>query len=153
MFYTKFEKLCKEKKVSPSKVASDIGLSKSSATYWKRGSEPRAEVLFKISDYFNVSPLYFFDEDEKENIQSDQEIMEAYDGNKKIDKEEANLLIFDNALQMQATNTFSKGIDIADQALLQATTDIPDKVLNQWIYESVQRLSRSRSDKIKLERF
>lgn len=153
MFYPKFEKLCKENKVSPSKVASDIGLSKSSATYWKRGSEPRAEILFKIADYFNVSPLYFFDEDEKKEIQSDQELMEAYKDTKELDDKETTLLIFDNALQMQTANVYNKSLEIADQALLQAAQDIPDQVLDQWIQDSVKRLTRSRIKKLKLVKY
>lgn len=147
MFYPKFEKLCKENKVSPSKVASDIGLSKSSATYWKRGSEPRAEILFKIADYFNVSPLYFFDEDEKKEIQTMQEILAD---DKTLDQEEIRSHIFDEALHIQTFNIWSKACDIADQALLQATQEIPDQILDKWIQESIKSMSRSRLKKLKL---
>lgn len=58
-FYEVFMELCREKDVPPTVVANDIGLSGTSATYWKRGAVPRRKTLQKLADYFNV-PLDVF---------------------------------------------------------------------------------------------
>lgn len=59
MFYDKYVGLCSEKKISPSKAATEIGLNKASVTNWKKnGYTPRTEVLQRIANYFEV-PLDF----------------------------------------------------------------------------------------------
>lgn len=59
MFYDVFVSLCNEKKVTPTRAALDIGLSKSTPTTWKkRGLTPQGETLHKIAQYFNVSTDY-----------------------------------------------------------------------------------------------
>jgi transcriptional regulator with XRE-family HTH domain len=59
-------------------VAKDIGLSNSSATYWKRGSLPKGETLQKLADYFAVSTDYLLDLPKKSNIPlSDTEVEAA----------------------------------------------------------------------------
>lgn len=55
MFYDTFLNLCAQKGVTPSAVMRAIGLNKSSATYWKKGSIPSSETLQKLADYFSVS--------------------------------------------------------------------------------------------------
>ena len=55
MFYDNFIELCKKHRIKPSVVAKEIGLTNSSATYWKRGSVPKLATMQKIADYFNVS--------------------------------------------------------------------------------------------------
>lgn len=54
MFYDNFAALCKQKGVTPSAVMRTIGLNKSSASYWKRGSTPSSDTLQKLADYFGV---------------------------------------------------------------------------------------------------
>ncbi len=58
MFYDNFIKLCKEKGVTPSAVMRTIGLNKSSASYWKKGTTPSSDTLRKLADYFGVSMDY-----------------------------------------------------------------------------------------------
>lgn len=58
MFYDNFIALCTEKAVTPSAVMRAIGLNKSSASYWKKGSTPSTETLQKLAEYFNVSVDY-----------------------------------------------------------------------------------------------
>lgn len=59
MFYDKYANLCKEKGISPSKAAEEIGINKASVTNWKkRGYTPRAEILHRIADYFGVTVDY-----------------------------------------------------------------------------------------------
>lgn len=56
MFYDVFERLCKVKNVTPNRACVDMGLSRSIAAKWKStGTNPSAEVLPKIANYFNVS--------------------------------------------------------------------------------------------------
>lgn len=58
MFYDRFVGLCKERGVSPSAVMVSIGLNKSNATFWKKGSIPKGSTLQKLADYFGVSVDY-----------------------------------------------------------------------------------------------
>lgn len=59
MFYDLFCKLCDEKGVSVTKATTDIGLSRTIGTKWKKtGATPNGETLNKISAYFGVSIDY-----------------------------------------------------------------------------------------------
>lgn len=59
MFYDLYSELCREKGVSPSRAALDIGISKSLPTSWKNtGTMPKGEILSKIAVYFGVSVDY-----------------------------------------------------------------------------------------------
>lgn len=69
-FYTTFERLCKEKGVTPAQVREDIGISQSTMASWKsRGLTPRYDTVRKISNYFGVSTDYLLDK-EKEVVKS-----------------------------------------------------------------------------------
>jgi len=57
VFFDKFKELCDIKGVSCNKAITDIGLSNSTATKWKKtGAFPNVETLIKIAIYFDVSP-------------------------------------------------------------------------------------------------
>ncbi len=58
MFYDNFAALCRERGVAPSAVMRAVGLNKSSASYWKKGSIPSGDTLQKLADYFGVSVDY-----------------------------------------------------------------------------------------------
>lgn len=59
MFYDIFKELCATKAISVSKAATDIGLSNSTPTKWKKtGAMPDSSTLTKVSSYFNV-PIDF----------------------------------------------------------------------------------------------
>lgn len=58
MFYDIFLQLCEAKGVKPSRVALDIGLSKATATKWKKGAIPSGDKLQKLAEYFDVSVDY-----------------------------------------------------------------------------------------------
>lgn len=66
MFYDMFVELCKERNVSASFVMKEIGLNKSNATFWKRGSIPKGDTLQKLAQYFNVSVDYLLGKEEVE---------------------------------------------------------------------------------------
>lgn len=56
MFYDLYCKLCRQKGVSPTRAALDMGMSKATPTTWKnKGTTPQASQLQKISEYFGVS--------------------------------------------------------------------------------------------------
>lgn len=56
MFFDKYKALCDQNQVSCSKAASDMGLSNSTPTKWKRtGATPDAATLQKVADYFGIS--------------------------------------------------------------------------------------------------
>lgn len=82
-FYERFIDLCNKKNVSPSSVASQIGLSNSATTYWKRGSIPKSDTLQKLAAYFGVSSDYFLANEEstaKESKSDLQIFAQSLDG-------------------------------------------------------------------------
>lgn len=54
-FYDTFLQLCNKKGVKPTPVTQAIGISKTSATKWKKGAIPNGDTLQRIAEYFNVS--------------------------------------------------------------------------------------------------
>lgn len=73
MFYDKFLELCNKKGVKPTPAATAAGISKSLVSKW-RSEEieiPSAEVLNKLSKYFNIPVSELLGEEpEKENSPS-----------------------------------------------------------------------------------
>ena len=55
MFWENFIALCNNKGLTPNKVCADLGFSTGTATWWKKGREPRDTALQKIADYFGVT--------------------------------------------------------------------------------------------------
>lgn len=55
MFWNNFYNVCQLNNTSPNAVCADLGLSTATATHWKNGTMPKADVLIKIADYFGVS--------------------------------------------------------------------------------------------------
>ena len=59
--YSVFEKLMKERKLTFSKIAREVGISPSTLTDWRAGRyEPKVDKRQKIADYFGVS-LHYLD--------------------------------------------------------------------------------------------
>lgn len=57
--YEIFDRLCKERDVTPYKVGKETGIATSTLSDWKKGkSTPKQNKLMKIADYFNVSLDY-----------------------------------------------------------------------------------------------
>lgn len=62
-FYSKIINLCQEKGVSRSRMADDIGISRSTPKDWEtRKTKPQFATLKKIADYFGVPVSYLSDE-------------------------------------------------------------------------------------------
>jgi transcriptional regulator with XRE-family HTH domain len=82
VFYDKFMQLCSMKKVSPSRAATEAGISKSLVTKWKtnRTQVPSPDILQKLSAYFFVPVSVLLSEEipeEKENAPSELQLTEG----------------------------------------------------------------------------
>lgn len=56
MFYERFEKLCKEREVTPAQVRKQLGISQSTMASWKsRDLTPNAVTLVQLADYFEIT--------------------------------------------------------------------------------------------------
>lgn len=76
MFWDNYEKLCKEKNISPTAAGVAIGVTNAAVSKWKKGSIPNGATLQKIADYFSVSVAYLLGEDEeplREKAESNRE--------------------------------------------------------------------------------
>lgn len=107
-FYNRFIKLCNDAGLTPSKAATNAGISKAAVSGWKAGRQsPTDANMAKIADYFGV-PLSYFTEnlDEKEeklpadtdkelssNKYSDWQILAAYEKADDNVKEAIRLLL------------------------------------------------------------
>lgn len=56
MFYDVYKQLCLAKGVSESRVATDVGFSKSMVNRWKQGGMPTNATVLKLAEYFGVEP-------------------------------------------------------------------------------------------------
>lgn len=95
MFYDLFKSLCDAKGVSVSRACLDMGLSRSIAAKWKNTkTNPSAEVLPKIANYFHVSTDYLLGKEDTKKAPAkqeptDEDIMFALWGDTKdIDKDD-----------------------------------------------------------------
>lgn len=56
VFYDVYTELCRQKGISRSRAAAEMGLSNSTVTKWKKtGATPSGETMTKIAAYFGVS--------------------------------------------------------------------------------------------------
>lgn len=58
LFWDRFYSLCVENETTPTNVVKAIGISHGATTKWKNGTNPNADVLVKIAQYFGVSIDY-----------------------------------------------------------------------------------------------
>lgn len=66
--YEKFEKLLKQKNVTPYRVHKETGISTATLSDWKNGkSVPKKDKIEKICEYFSV-PISYFYSDEKDSV-------------------------------------------------------------------------------------
>ena len=75
MYYENFERLCKEREVTPSQVSRGTDISTATLTSWKKGKyTPKQDKLQKIADFFNVSVDYLMTGKEPEQDFSDESV-------------------------------------------------------------------------------
>ncbi len=123
MGYEVFEKLCKERGVTPYRVAKDTGVTTATLSSWKNGRyTPKLEKLQKLADYFGVSVdtlndntvqtfehenVYYYDKETLEMAQElfrNKELRLLFDATKDIDREDL-YLVRDLIKRMRKTNT------------------------------------------------
>lgn len=63
MFWEIFVKLCNSINKSPNAVCKELGFSSATATFWKRGSQPRDSAVQKVAEYFKVPTEYLMGTD------------------------------------------------------------------------------------------
>lgn len=64
--YSKIEALLNQHNISAYRLSKDTGISTASLTDWKKGrSNPKADKIQIIADYFNVPISYFLDSTEQ----------------------------------------------------------------------------------------
>ncbi len=72
MFWQQFTSLCAAVGKAPNVVAAEVGIKSSgTVTGWKNGAIPRASVLTKLSDYFDVSVCDLIGEQKEKSTPKD----------------------------------------------------------------------------------
>jgi transcriptional regulator with XRE-family HTH domain len=87
MFYERFERLCRDRKISPSRAVQEIGFSRALAAKWKHtGDMPRAETLTAIAKYFGITVSELLGEEIEKPVHADElseerrEVLSMIDG-------------------------------------------------------------------------
>ena len=81
MFFEQLKRICKMRGTTPTALVCRLGLSRSNVTYWKNGSNPKADVLQKLANELNVPVSAFFGElpEEQAPMPADvEELLEVY---------------------------------------------------------------------------
>lgn len=99
MFYDNYLKLCNLINKTPSAVAEEMGLKRSSVTRWKKGTKPTDATLQKIAEYFQVSvgslknDNVSYEPHENRGVITDTDIKAAFwGGDKDLTKEDMDAL-------------------------------------------------------------
>lgn len=122
MGYEAFEKLCKERGVTPYRVAKETGVTTATLSSWKTGKyTPKSEKLQKLADYFGVNADVFSDRDVQTLVQADtyyynketlemaqalfknKELRLLFDATKDIDRNDL-YLVYDLVKRMKKTS-------------------------------------------------
>lgn len=86
MYFENFEKLCKDRRITVSRVSQETGVSKVTFSAWKKGDyTPKMDKLQKIADFFNVSIEYLTTGKEKETSAHSAEALEMLELYEKAD--------------------------------------------------------------------
>ena len=89
LMYQMIKKLCSDRKITMSELASQIGISKSTISRWNNDNSPSLDTAKKIADYFDVSLDYLLERNTTSETQVDSNIMsiqrayESMDSNKR----------------------------------------------------------------------
>ena len=139
-FYEKLTRLCTINKTSPSAVAKAVGLSNSSATYWKKGAIPKGSTLIKLATYFNVPIEYFLSDDEKQQLaQTVEMVLTAYPDRSEKDLYDwaKNELLTDKEIEER-----ERAHDRTKAYMLKAFGAVPDEDLKESILNVFEGLNR-----------
>lgn len=58
MFWNRLNLLCSERNIKLTNLVKELGMSTGNQSKWKHGTIPKADVLQRFSDYFDVSVDY-----------------------------------------------------------------------------------------------
>lgn len=67
MFYEQLEKICKLNNITVTAATLKLGISKGTATNWKKGASPNSDVVVQFAQLFNVTTDYFLMDKELTN--------------------------------------------------------------------------------------
>lgn len=70
-FYESFVRLCNAAGKSPSAVAIEMGIEKSTVGRWRRGSMPTDATKIKVADYFGITVSELMAENEEKPVHLD----------------------------------------------------------------------------------
>ena len=140
MFYDKFTRLCRANDVLPSTVAESIGLSKSSATYWKKGAMPKYETIKKLADYFGVRTTFFLDDSDRRGIEDAIRIMAPNDSER---QEKLRSSLAEGAIKTQYYERIDDTIIACNELLARKSGNITDYFLRERLYEQFRCLDRA----------
>lgn len=90
-FYENYVRLCSYSGKSPSYVAQEVGIQKSTVSRWAKGSVPRYTTLLRIADYFGVSIAELVGANEENEKQVAKELgISLYVLNEKREREDSD---------------------------------------------------------------
>lgn len=106
MFYQNYVRLCNSVGKTPSAVALELGIQKSTVTRWSDGSTPRDATIIKVADYFGVTVSELISEQKEKPVpeignELDAETMELLEIWNSIDQDDRDFLIA-NAKMLKA---------------------------------------------------
>ena len=78
-FYQTFLSLCRERKMSPTAVAKEAGISSGAPTAWKKGAVPKPEQRRRLCVFFGVSDEYLLGYGEKSPAAEDRDGLDELD--------------------------------------------------------------------------
>jgi transcriptional regulator with XRE-family HTH domain len=104
MFYDTFLKLCNQTGKTPTTVGREIGINKTTISFWKNGrSEPSDRTIMKVADHFKVDyralkegrivPIYAPIEEKPMMFQEEIEVYDATSKNQESIKRSAEFAI------------------------------------------------------------
>lgn len=141
MFYDRFIELCEAKRQSPSFVVQAIGLNKSNATYWKKGSIPKSDTLHKLADYFHVTTDYLLDlsQDDQAIIERESKRISELTGRPFSD-------VRDALVEMKAADIFVESyhaaMNASDITYVEAFSWFSDDELEETMLDAFRSLNR-----------
>ena len=86
MFFEVFEKLCRDKGITPTRASVEIGFSRGSVSYWKKNwqngidAKPDSKTAKMIADYFGVSVDYLLGRTDDPTDYSDDDLIASIAG-------------------------------------------------------------------------
>ncbi len=141
MFYDIFSELCRERGVSPSAVMVAIGLNKSNATFWKKGSIPKGETLQKLAGYFGVSVDYLLDlsPEEQATLRYVEDYVVEQTGRS---RDEVHTFLVNEKILDIPFEIYSNALEAADAAVVDAFTAVSDSQLKKYVLDDYRFLNR-----------